>query len=591
MLVRKFIFLGCIVSLFSCATQVPPEGGPEDKLPPRIAAIAPAPNSINQEPKLNVKILFDEWINATIPKSAITISPPIEKKMIFEVNGEELLISSRSVLDSNTTYTLTVASGIKDLRGNSVAKPFELIFSTGSYIDSLSVSGRVMVSTEMLKKKQYPSIGLFLIGKEREGKKYLQKYKDTTLTGVDSLPRLSKEPPLFITQADSNGWFSLGGLHAGRYRVVSFVDVNGNRRIEPSVEWAGVYERDIELTETFKDSLWIALADQDTSLLELQQITQVGKNLLQAKFSRFVHLDSFLQKKHNCFLTKNKVDTLFAEGAFKAPRQNDVQLYFEKAPSPDSLYEFKCLYAVDSLARSLDTLRNSLELKWDAKLSDTLAPVVAETVPVTGSKLVFPNEKIEVAFNKPVSGDTLASFLKLVINGDTGDVVLKRKDTVRFEISTASPWPTDGKVELLNISQDTVVKPADSTGYRDTVITPKFTTVVKFETVPKLKIASLEGKIPGTKRTLPVVRLRSLETGKVLNIRTGPRGVFSIDNLLEGNYILDYYYNESTISNPDAGSLSPAKFGAGWRSPSDTLILLNGKNKLDSLIQKLPSLP
>ena len=81
--------------------------------------------------------------------------------MIFEVNGEELLISSRSVLDSNTTYTLTVASGIKDLRGNSVAKPFELIFSTGSYIDSLSVSGRVMVSTEMLKKKQYPSIGLF----------------------------------------------------------------------------------------------------------------------------------------------------------------------------------------------------------------------------------------------------------------------------------------------------------------------------------------------------------------------------------------------------------------------------------------------
>ena len=35
----------------------------------------------------------------------------------------------------------------------------------------------------------------------------------------------------------------LGGLHAGRYRVVSFVDVNGNRRIEPSVEWAGVYNR------------------------------------------------------------------------------------------------------------------------------------------------------------------------------------------------------------------------------------------------------------------------------------------------------------------------------------------------------------
>jgi hypothetical protein len=43
------------------------------------------------------------------------ISPPIEKKMIYEVVGQELLITSRSVLDSNTTYTLTIASGIKDL--------------------------------------------------------------------------------------------------------------------------------------------------------------------------------------------------------------------------------------------------------------------------------------------------------------------------------------------------------------------------------------------------------------------------------------------------------------------------------------------
>ena len=39
--------------------------------------------------------------------------------------------------------------------------------------------------------------------------KVSSKYKDTTLTGVDSLPRLSKEPPLFITQADSNGGFLL----------------------------------------------------------------------------------------------------------------------------------------------------------------------------------------------------------------------------------------------------------------------------------------------------------------------------------------------------------------------------------------------
>jgi hypothetical protein len=44
-----------------------------------------------------------------------------------------------------------------------------------------------------------------------------------------------------------------------------------------------------------------------------------------------------------------------------------------------------------------------------------------------------------------------------VINSDTGDVIIKRKDTARFEISAQNPWPTDGKIELLKISLDTLV--------------------------------------------------------------------------------------------------------------------------------------
>lgn len=579
------------VCLVSCATQVAPSGGPEDKLPPRIAAISPSPNAIDQELSLNVKVFFDEWISPTIPKNAVTISPPIEKKMEFKVDGQELLISSRSILDSNTTYTITVASGIKDLRGNSIAKPFQLAFSTGSHIDSLSISGRVMVSPEMLKNKQYPSIGLFLMGEDRLSKKYLNKYRDSTIVGPDTLPRLTKEPPLFITQADSNGWFFLGGLHAGRYRVVAFVDANGNRRIEPSVEWAGLYERDIVLDEQFKDSVWIALADQDTTHLELESITQLGQRLLQANFTRPLNLEPYFFIKGNCFLTKNKKDTLFAASSYKAPRVSHVQFFFDSIPSVDSLYEFKCLYGKDSLNRQLDSIRNNLEITWKAQPSDTLTPVVAETYPSNGAKLIFPDEKIELAFNKPVSGDTLDQVLKLIINSDTSNVVLNRKDTTRFEIKSTAPWPTDGRVELVKISQDTVVKPADSTGYRDTVISQKYSSLVKFETVPKLKIASLEGLIPTDKMPPPVVRLRSLETGKIFRRRLAPKGAFFIDNLLEGKYIMDYYYNDKSYWRPDAGLLNPVKLGAGWRSPADTLILSNGKNTLDSLLRDLPSLP
>ena len=118
-----------VAMLASCATQVAPSGGPEDKLPPRVAGVYPAPNTTNHPNELMVKLEFDEWINALIPRSAVSISPPIDKKLRFEVSGRTLVLSSRAVLDTGTTYTITFAGGIKDLHGNALAKPFLAAFS------------------------------------------------------------------------------------------------------------------------------------------------------------------------------------------------------------------------------------------------------------------------------------------------------------------------------------------------------------------------------------------------------------------------------------------------------------------------------
>ena len=170
----------CTTVFLSCATQVAPSGGPEDKLPPRIAGVYPAPNTTNHPNELMIKLEFDEWINASVPRSAVSISPPIDKKLRFEVSGKTLVLTSRAVLDTGTTYTVTFAGGIKDLHGNALSKPFHVVFSTGSIIDSLTLSGRVLVDQAMARKKEYPSIGLFLMGEERESKHYLDKYRDTT---------------------------------------------------------------------------------------------------------------------------------------------------------------------------------------------------------------------------------------------------------------------------------------------------------------------------------------------------------------------------------------------------------------------------
>ncbi len=580
-------FLASCLMIAACATQVAPTGGPEDKLPPRVAGVSPAPKTANHPNELYVKLEFDEWINASIPRGAITISPPIEKKLRYEVHGKTLEVYSRAELDTGTTYTVTFAGGIKDLRGNALAKPFQVVFSTGATIDSLTLNGRVMVSDSLVRKKSYPSVGLYLMGPERESKRYLEKYRDTVTKVLDSLPMLTKEEPLYLTAADSIGNFTFTGLKAGRYRVVAFVDGNGNHKIEPSSELAGVWISDLALSETTQDTLWIPLADMDTSHVELESVSQPFANVLEAKFSRHVYFDSAFADTSNCYLASS-ADTLYPQlvylGTESAPR-----FYFEPKPKDDELYKFVCRNGKDSLSRVLDSARNYAEIEWKEMAGDTLAPKIQSVKVMGKAKNAFPDDSLIVIYNKPVL-DSLKDMFFIVEGKDTTQVSVKKLDPVRFVVVRGEPWPTDSKFNLLRGYTDTTLAKADSNGVRDTVIKTKYENKLQFETVSKLKLASLVGKIPGAKAGA-LVRLKSVETGKFEYAKCSPYGVFSFNDLVEGGYIIDYYYADEGTDLPSGGSLNPFRFGSAWRTPIDTLKIKSGPNDLEQMMPNLPALP
>ena len=560
-------FLASCLMIAACATQVAPTGGPEDKLPPRVAGVSPAPKTANHPNELYVKLEFDEWINASIPRGAITISPPIEKKLRYEVHGKTLEVYSRAELDTGTTYTVTFAGGIKDLRGNALAKPFH--------------------SDSLVRKKSYPSVGLYLMGPERESKRYLEKYRDTVTKVLDSLPMLTKEEPLYLTAADSIGNFTFTGLKAGRYRVVAFVDGNGNHKIEPSSELAGVWISDLALSETTQDTLWIPLADMDTSHVELESVSQPFANVLEAKFSRHVYFDSAFADTSNCYLASS-ADTLYPQlvylGTESAPR-----FYFEPKPKDDELYKFVCRNGKDSLSRVLDSARNYAEIEWKEMAGDTLAPKIQSVKVMGKAKNAFPDDSLVVIYNKPVL-DSLKDMFFIVEGKDTTQVPVKKLDPVRFVVVRGEPWPTDSKFNLLRGYTDTTLAKADSNGVRDTVIKTKYENKLQFETVSKLKLASLVGKIPGAKSGA-LVRLKSVETGKFEYAKCSPYGVFSFNDLLEGGYIIDYYYADEGTDLPSGGSLNPFRFGSAWRTPIDTLKIKSGPNDLEQMMPNLPALP
>lgn len=590
MRLASLVLVAALVSLafLSCATQVAPGGGPEDKLPPRVAGVYPAPNTTNHPNELMVKLEFDEWINASIPRGAVSISPPIDKKLRFEVSGKTLVLSSRAVLDTGTTYTVTFAGGIKDLHGNALAKPFQIVFSTGSIIDSLSVSGRVLVNQAMMRKKEYPSIGLFLLGEDRGSRHYLEKYRDTTTKEISKEPLLLKEPPLYVTRADSAGHFTLTGLKAGQYRVVAFVDGNGNQKIELSTEQVGLWIKDLTLTPETMDTLWLAVADMDTTKLELESVTQPFANVLEATFTRNVYFDSAFADTANCHLTSPENKKLYPKLVYLGSTSNKPQFYFDPAPKGDVLYKFTCAAARDSAFRPLDTLRNEAEWEWKKMESDTLSPKVAGVKSNSKAKVLFPDDSLVVYFNKPKL-DSLTQTFYVQINKDTTQVQVKQLDPVRFAVEKTAPWQTDISVNLLMGYMDTTLAAADSNGKRDTVIELKYQKLQKFETVSKLKLAKLQGKIPNA-TTKALVRLLSAETNQYYLEHCKADGSFIFNDLVEGAYLMDYYYPEEGKDLPDGGSVEPLRYGSPWRAISDTLKLKNGENKLDDLVPLVPSL-
>lgn len=578
--------------LWNCATSVAPGGGPEDKYPPRVAGVYPAPNSTNMPLELNVHLQFDEWIATSVPRSAVMISPPLEKKLKFEVDGDELFVTSKARLDSNTTYTVTIANGLKDLRGNAVTDPFRLTFSTGPIIDSLSVKGQVMVSRAMLQKKQLPTIGLFLVGaSERASHHYLEKYRDSTQTAeADSIPKLTKEQPLFSTQTDSLGRFHLAGLKAGHYRVVAFVDVNGNQKIETSAELAGVATADLILTPEYSGALWVPLADQDTTPVSLESVTQVSKNALTAKFSKNLFIDSTLLDKENCVLLTADSTRIRPTWIFRAPRSNDMQYVFDSLANADSSYTFRCAYGKDSVGRFLDSRLASLSIDWTEQKGDTLPSKMVATAPSMNAKNVFTKDSIWITYDKPLADsvlDSLRRVLILVQNQDTLPVNVFRKDPVRFAVYGSEAFLTDAKVELLERYADSTLSSPDSvTGNRDTIVTMKTRPWVKFETVPKLQLASLSGTIPGG-ATDTRVRIRKADSDQFTTVSCTANGSFQMDDLTEGKYLMEYFRTKDSLNVPYAGKLFHFEHGMPWRALVDTLVIERGANVLNADIEGL----
>jgi hypothetical protein len=206
-----FLFiLFFLILLCRCANPVTPEGGPKDITPPRVAECDPPLSTVHFHKK-DIRITFNEYIQLKDPNNQITIAPPRLPHTDIRLRGKSILIKLGDTLKSNTTYSINFGDAISDLTENNVLHDFTYTFSTGSYIDSLSLSGRIINAFDQVPQKDV--IAMLYID------------ENDTLP-LDSLPLHVK--PYYLAKTNENGEFTFRNLRNVPFLLFALKDMNGD---------------------------------------------------------------------------------------------------------------------------------------------------------------------------------------------------------------------------------------------------------------------------------------------------------------------------------------------------------------------------
>lgn len=221
-----------IYALFtlSCARQSSPTGGPKDTIPPTLIQANPKNETINFNAK-EIELLFSEDVILNAPKEQLIVTPTIGKDYEITYRRNSVKIAFEDPLKDSTTYTFNFRETVQDITEKNPAENLTLAYSTGSYIDSLSIEGRVY---DMLKGTPLKDITVAL-----------HQENDTF--------NIFEHPAVYFTKTDEDGKYKISHLKPDNYFLYAFDDKNRNLIINSRSESYGFQSEHQYLIENMKD--------------------------------------------------------------------------------------------------------------------------------------------------------------------------------------------------------------------------------------------------------------------------------------------------------------------------------------------------
>jgi uncharacterized protein (DUF2141 family) len=212
-----------VLLLANCANRGNPSGGEKDTTPPEITRSDPENYSVNFDAE-EIRIYFDEYIKIKDIQKQLIISPPMNPEPeITPLGGASKYITIKiyDTLQPNTTYALNFGESIVDNNEENPYPYYRYVFSTGSYIDSLQVTGEISDALNRVP-DEFVSVLLYEV--------------DSTFT--DSI--IYKQKPKYITNTlDSLTTFQLDNLSKGTYLMLALKEENPNYTFQQKTDKIG----------------------------------------------------------------------------------------------------------------------------------------------------------------------------------------------------------------------------------------------------------------------------------------------------------------------------------------------------------------
>ena len=121
-----------------------PTGGPRDTLAPVLVAVTPADSGLNFNAK-KITFVFDEFIQLDNPQQ-ILVSPTPVKTVETRAHLRTLTVELKDTLQPNTTYSIDFGNAIRDINEQNAVRGYTYLFTTGTYLDSLELTGKVVLA-------------------------------------------------------------------------------------------------------------------------------------------------------------------------------------------------------------------------------------------------------------------------------------------------------------------------------------------------------------------------------------------------------------------------------------------------------------